>query len=104
MVPMAPSSTRMRDFTRSRKADRVLARNAFTATVSGSADGLHSGPQAQQVADREDKICAIHRVEMKRRHPAIDEVDDLLGSDRRRDQLARCGVVIESMKSLGNPG
>ena len=52
---------------------------------SGSADGLHRGPQAQQVADREHEIGAIHRVEMECGDAAVDEIENLLGRNRRGD-------------------
>lgn len=42
-------------------------------------------PQAQQVADREYEISTIHRVEMERGDAAVDEVENLLGSNRRGD-------------------
>ena len=52
---------------------------------SGSVDGLHRGPQAQQVADREHEIGAIHRVEMECGDAAVDEIENLLGRNRRGD-------------------
>jgi len=61
-------------------------------------------PQAQQVTDREDEISAIHRVEVKGRDAAVDKIEDLLGSDRGRNQFARGRIVVEPIEALGEPG
>src|SRR2546421_8142398 len=62
MVPMAPSSTRMR----SRAAAISLVRFGETGAVMGSG-GLHCGlrTDAEQMADREYEIGAVHGVEME---------------------------------------
>jgi len=55
------------------------------------------------MADREDQIGAIHRVEMKRGDAAVDEVEHLLGGDCGGDQLARRCIVFKAMKPLSEP-
>src|SRR5262245_41477350 len=99
---MAPSSTRMRWRSKSRNADRVPW-DALTISDSGSADRLHHWPQAQQVADREHEIGAIHRVEMECGDPAVDEVEHLLGRDRRGNQFACRRIIIEALETLRDP-
>src|SRR5262245_66480394 len=93
----------MRWRSRSRNAARVPVWDALTINGSGSADSLHCGPQAQQMADREHEIGAIHRVEMECGDPAVDEVEHLLSSDRRSNQLACRRIVIEALETLRDP-
>ena len=43
---------------------------------------FHFRPQAQQMADGEDEVGAVHRIEMEGGHPAVDQIEHLLGGDR----------------------
>ena len=56
------------------------------------------------MADREDEVGAVHRVEMQFLYAAVDEVDDLLGADGRGDQAARHQIVVEPFETFGEPG
>src|SRR5262245_19738131 len=100
---MAPSSTRIRVPIRSRKAARALVAVALTTADSGSDGGLHRGPQAQQVTNREDEVGAIHCVEMERGDAAIDKIEHLLRSDCGGNQLTGRCILVEALKSLGEP-
>src|SRR4051812_19362659 len=104
MVPMAPSSTRMRSAASDLISLRVLPTGTDTFIHSKFSSGfLSRRSQPQQMADRVDKIGAVHGVKMKVRDAAIDQVEHLLGRDRSRDQLSGRDVVIEAVESLGEP-
>src|SRR5579883_2236321 len=60
-------------------------------------------PQAEQVTDRVNQIGAIHGVEVKIGHAAVQEIEYLLGGNRGGDQLARCRIVIEAVETVGEP-
>ena len=60
-------------------------------------------PQTQQVTNRENKVSAIHRVEVECRDAAIDKIEHLLGSNGSGDQLACRRIVIEPLKPFSNP-
>ena len=64
---------------------------------------FHRRPQAQQMADRVDEICAVHRVKMKTGDAAIQEIDRLFGGDRGGDQLPCCRIVVEPGEAFGEP-
>src|SRR6267142_3010402 len=69
MVPMAPSSTRMR----SRASASRAVRFGETGTVIGSSGFLRAiGANAEQMADREHQVGAGHGVE-------VEGVDAVLG-------------------------
>src|ERR1700716_3542549 len=86
MVPMAPSSTRMR----SRAAASRAVRFGEIEAVIGSGGFLCAiGTNAQQMADREHEICAVHGVEMKGIDAVFCQFLHLAGGDSRGDQLAR---------------
>ena len=55
------------------------------------------------MADREDKIGPIHRVEMERGDAAVDQIENLLGCDCGGYQLACGAVIVEALKAVGNP-
>src|SRR5580704_6801570 len=100
MVPMAPSSTRMR----SRAAASRAVRLGETATLIGSGGFLCAlRPNAEQMADGEHEVGAVHGVEMKGIDAALGEFLDLAGGDRSRDQLAGLGVVVETFELGGKP-
>src|SRR3954452_23148524 len=81
MVPMAPSSTRMR----SRAAAIRAVRLGDTGTVIGSVGLLFAiGADAQQMADREHEVRAVHGVEMKGVDAVLGEFLHLAGCDGGR--------------------
>src|SRR5580700_10688703 len=114
MVPMAPSSTRMRSAASRRSvvsvgvffdADATMDLRTLLFRSSARADaGRAARPQAEQMADRVDEIGAVHGVEVKVGDTVIDEVEHLLGSDRGGDQLAGCGIVVQAIEAVGEPG
>src|SRR5258705_6722299 len=100
MVPMAPSSTRMR----SRAAASRAVRFSETGTVIGSGGFLcATGANAEQMADREHEVRAVHGVEVKGVDAVLGEFLHLAGRDGRRHQLARFGVVVEAVEFLREP-
>src|SRR5665647_2065453 len=88
MVPMAPSSTRMRSRISLRNAARVSMGDAGTMMDSKSGCLLHRRPQAEQVADRVDEVGAVHGVEVETGDAAVEQIDHLFGGHGSRDQLA----------------
>src|SRR3954464_15886681 len=101
MVPMAPSSTRMR----SRAAASRAVRLGDMGTVIGSGSFLCAiGTDAQQMADREHEVRAVHGVEMKGVDTLLCELLHLARSNRRGYELARLGVVVEPFELVGQPG
>src|SRR6266446_7782912 len=100
MVPMAPSSTRMR----SRAAASRAVRLGDTGTVIGSGSFLCAiGPDAEQMADGEHEVGAVHGVEMKGVDAMFGEFLHLAGGDGGRHQLAGFGVVIQAFKFGSEP-
>ena len=63
-----------------------------------------SGPQADHVADGEDEVGAVHRVEVEVADAALDQVQHLLGGHRGGDQRVRLRIVVEPVEALGQPG
>src|ERR1700735_350412 len=59
--------------------------------------------QPDQMADREHQISAVHSVEVQLLDAVVDEIDHLLGADRRRDEAARRGIVLETVKAVSEP-
>src|SRR5580704_4221272 len=55
------------------------------------------------MADRIDKIGAVHRVEMKIPDAVIDEIENLFGGDRRGDEFSRLRIVVEPFETIGKP-
>src|SRR2546429_9478193 len=100
MVPMAPSSTRMR----SRAAARNAVRFGETGTLIGSGSFLCAiGADAQQMADREHEVRAVHGVEMKSIDAMLGELLHLACRDSGGDQLARLGGVVEAFGRVRQP-
>src|SRR5262249_31608708 len=117
MVPMAPSSTRMRSAASWRS---VCSRGDGTGTDIRTNSGAlalgfcESGhgllalrralrPQSQQMADRVDEVGAVHGVEVEVGDAAIDQIEHLLGGDRGGDELAGRGVLVEAVDALRQP-
>src|SRR6266566_3286887 len=101
MVPMAPSSTRMR----SRAAASRAVRFGEIETLIGSGSFLCAiGTDAQQMADRKHEVRAVHGVEMKGIDAVLGELLHLAGRYGGGDQLARLGVVVEAIKLVRQPG
>src|SRR6266581_3021063 len=101
MVPMAPSSTRMR----SRAAASRAVLFGDTGTVIGSGSFLCAiGADAQQMADREHEVRAVHGVEVKGVDAVLGEFVYLSSGDGRRDELAGLGVVVEPFEFVRQPG
>src|SRR3954464_2842572 len=101
MVPMAPSSTRMR----SRASPSKAVRFGETGTVIGSCGLLRAiGANAEQMADREHQVGAVHGVEVEGVDGVLGELLHLAGRDGCRHQLAGIGVVVETLEFFGKPG
>src|SRR5882757_9637839 len=100
MVPMAPSSTRMR----SRAVASKAVRFGDTGTVIGSSSFLCAlRADAQQMADREHEVRAVHGVEVKGIDAVLGQFLHLAGGDGRGHQLAGLGVVIEAVEFRRQP-
>src|SRR6266850_861013 len=97
MVPMAPSSTRMR----SRAAASSAVRFSETGTVIGSGGFLCAmGANAQQMADGEHEVRAVHGVEVKGIDAVFCQFLHLAGGDGGRHQFSRFRIVVEAFKLL----
>src|SRR3954468_8855325 len=100
MVPMAPSSTRMR----SRAAASRAVRFGEIETLIGSGGFLCGiGANAQQMADRKHEVGAVHGVEVKGVDALLGELLHLAGGDGGRHQLAGIGIVIQTVEFFGKP-
>src|SRR6266545_6166793 len=105
MVPMAPSSTRMRSRAAASRAVRFGETSIETLAVIGSGSFLRAiGADAQQMADREHEVRAVHGVEMKGIDAVLGELLHLAGRNGGGHQLARLGVVVEALELVGEPG
>src|SRR6202042_174399 len=113
IVPMAPSRTRMRSAASRRSVDSAF--DVGASLFIGLRALLHScgsrragramvRPHAEQVADRINKIGAVHGVKMEVSDAVIDEIDHLFGGDGRGDQLPRRRIVVETVEAVGKPG
>src|ERR1700731_4036896 len=100
MVPMAPSSTRMR----SRAAASRAVRFSETGTVIGSGGFLGAlGADTEQMADGEHEVRAVHGVEVKGVDAVLGEFLHLAGGDGCRHQLAGFRIVVEAFEFLRKP-
>src|SRR5262249_24394864 len=116
MVPMAPSSTRMRSAARRRSVSSVRDMGIDIAAASGvirppSPSPLPCGerewtvlaarfvawPQAEQMTHRVNQVGAVHGVEVKIGDAAIDEIRHLLRGERGGDYLAGGGALPEAL-------
>src|ERR1041385_689840 len=101
MVPMAPSSTRMR----SRASASRAVRLGEIGTVIGSGGFLRAGgANAEQMADREHQVGAVHGVEVEGVDAMFGELLHLAGGNRGRHQLAGIRIVVEAVEFFGEPG
>ncbi len=55
------------------------------------------------MADGIDEVGLVHRVEMQVGGAAIDQVEHLFGADGGRDEAARRDVVLQPLKTVGQP-
>src|SRR5215208_771174 len=95
IVPMAPSSTRMRSRAAASRAVRFGETSIETLAVIGSGSFLCAiGPDAQQMADREHEVRAVHGVEMKGIDALLGELLHLAGRNGGGNPLARLGVGV----------
>src|SRR6185436_4977303 len=101
MVPMAPSSTRMRSRA---AASRAVRLDEILAVIGSSGFLCATGTNPQQMADREHEVRAVHGVEVKGVDAVLGELLHLAGRNRSGDQLARLGVVVEAFELVGQPG
>src|ERR1700726_5351111 len=113
MVPIAPSSTRMRSaaILRSRCSVGENLESASDIGLSFLLGGIRArlqvevlvGPQSQQMAYGVDQIGPVHGVEVEIGDAAIKQIDHLLCRDRGGDQLAGRGVVLQALEALAQP-
>src|SRR5258708_6043242 len=100
MVPMAPSSTRMR----SRAAASRAVRFGDTGTVIGSSGFLCAlRADTEQMADGEHEVRAVHGVEVKGIDAVFCELLHLTGSDDRRHQFSCLSFVVEAVELFRQP-
>src|SRR6267143_299024 len=100
MVPMAPSSTRMR----SRAAASRAVRLGETGTVIGSGGFLCAlRANAEQMANGEHEVRAVHGVEVKGVDAVLGEFLHLAGRDGCRHQFAGVGIVVEPFEFFSKP-
>src|SRR5277367_6287084 len=109
MVPMAPSSTRMRSAARLRSVFSLADWISINLRSLRLGMGvrfpalLFVGPQPQQVADRVNQVGAVHRVEVEISYTVVNQIEHLLGGDRGGDQLAGRRIVIEAIEAARQP-
>src|SRR6266567_4673216 len=100
MVPMAPSSTRMRP----RAAASRAVRLGETGTFIGSSGFLCAlRADAQQMADREHEVRAVHGVKVKGIDAVLCELLHLARRNGCCDQFARLGIVVEAVEFFRQP-
>src|SRR5882757_7448456 len=100
MVPMAPSSTRMR----SRAAASRAVRFGDTGTVIGSGGFLRTlRAEAEQMADGEHEVRAVHGVEVKGVDAMLGEFLHLAGGHGGRHQFSGLGIVVEAVELFREP-
>src|SRR3954451_10469602 len=101
MVPMAPSSTRMRrracasNAVRCGEVSMVMMSGCFPRAVRTN---------AEQVADGEHEVGAVHGVEVEGVDAVPGELLHLAGGHRGGDQFAGLGVVVEAVEFFLEPG
>src|SRR6186713_1274340 len=100
MVPMAPSSTRMRSRA---AASRAVRLEEILAFIGSSGFLRATGTNPQQMADREHEVRTVHGVEVKGIDAVLGEFLHLAGRNGGCDQLARLGIVVEAFELVGKP-
>src|SRR5437588_3547674 len=104
MVPMAPSSTKMRSRAAASRAVRFGETLGEILAVIGSSGLLCAiGANAQEMADRKHEVRAVHGVEMKGVDAVLGELLHLAGRDGGGNELARLGVVVEAFELVRQP-
>ena len=63
----------------------------------------HRFAAAQQMADRERQFRAVERVEVEVPHAARIELAAEFGRDRRGDELARAGMIVQPLEQPAEP-
>src|SRR4051812_33112876 len=101
MVPMAPSRTTMR---RAKSSRNDRTRSAEVLMTSGTGHlAFGARAHAERVTDGVGELRAVQRVEMK----LIDAVSlqrvHLFDGHGGRNQLARLGIVLESIEAMLQP-
>jgi hypothetical protein len=76
------------------KSDTVIGSGGFLCAI---------GTNAQQMADREHEVRAVHGVEVKGVDAVLGELLHLAGRNGGGDQLARLGVVVEAFEFVCEP-
>src|SRR4029453_4200191 len=98
MVPMAPSSTKMRSRAAASRAERF----GEIETLIGSGGFLCAiGTNAQEMADRKHEVRAVHGVEVKGIDAVFCQFLDLAGGAGCRHQLGVLGDVGGGLQRLG---
>src|SRR3982074_683434 len=101
MVPMAPSSTRMR----SRAAASKAVRLGETGTVIGSGGFLCAlRANAEQMANGEHEVRAVHGVEVKGVDAVLGEFLHLAGRDGCRHHIGSLSIAGGAFEFLREPG
>src|SRR3954468_12216315 len=101
MVPMAPSSTRMR----SRASASRAVRFGETGRVIGSGGFLRADrANAEQMADREYQVGAVHGVEVEGVDAVLGELLHLTRGNRGGHQLAGIRIGVEAVELFREPG
>src|SRR5579883_3458177 len=120
IVPMAPSSTRMRSAAARRSAASafdigaglgiglgaglfIASRVFFDCLVGGRGRAAMIRAQPQQMADRVDQIGAVHGVKMEIGYAVIDEIDHLFGGNGCGNELAGGRIIVQSVETVGEP-
>ncbi len=85
-----------------RRAGRYAWAETGTVMDSGSFLGAIR-PNAEQMADREHEVRAVHGVEVEGVDAVLEQLLHLAGGNGGRHQLAGLGVVVEAVELLGEP-
>src|SRR5690242_14794277 len=103
IVPIAPSSTRMRSRAAARSAVRLGETFTDIRRFLSSSFLRAARANAEQMADREHEIGAVHGVEMEGVDAVLGELLHLAGRNGGGDQFPCLGVVIEPVEFLRQP-
>src|SRR3954447_11661457 len=79
--------------------------SAPSSSYSGSRrDGRLRGANAEQMANRDNQVGAVERVEMEFMDAIGMQPPALLSGERGRDETARLRVIVESLEMRPHPG